>query len=359
MRKKQKRQLMVATLVTVFAVSVAAGGVVLYQAHRNSNDIPQVATPTPLPSSEPVEEPIAPPAPPAPGELGLSDNLGHLPQSVLESRLDTMKRAGVRWVRKDIEWRGAERVQGVYDWSVNDATVEAISRYGMKPLLILSYAPAWAAGSGVYDCKSVRCSIADTPEAIAAYGTFAGEAARHFCRAPYNVAGFEIWNEPNLSKYWPQPDPALYTKALKAATKAIRESGCKATIVLGGLGDTTCTGCYTSTAFLEGVYANGGAGHFDAVGSHPYTRDAPVAETWRPVALHAIMSAHGDGGKQVWATEFGYSSKALSPTQRSARMKAAAGIFRSYPWAGPMFWFGLQGDLSDIAEQPTPQPSSS
>src|SRR5919202_2504014 len=201
---------------------------------------PQPAPPSALPS-------VSFPAPQR--ELGISDNLAHLPEVVLNQRLALLQDVGVKWVRKDIEWRGAEREQGKYDWSVNDSTVATISRMGIKPLLILSYAPQWAAGEGQTDCAHMRCSPADTPGAIDAFGAFARAAVKHYCAAPYNVHTIEIWNEPNLHKYWPNPNPATYVKVLKAANQAIKSSGCDVQILMGGLGDTQCTGCLSSSDF--------------------------------------------------------------------------------------------------------------
>jgi hypothetical protein len=188
----------------------------------------------------------------------------------------------------------------------------------------------------------MRCSPADTPAAIDAFGAFARAAVKHYCAAPYNVHTIEIWNEPNLHKYWPNPNPATYVKVLKAANQAIKSSGCDVQILMGGLGDTQCTGCLSSSDFLTGVYANGGKNLFDAVGNHPYIAGPPNPQSWQPLALHNIMEKNGDGHKQVWATEFAYSSRLVGTEEQARYMQEAIQTFRTYPWAGPLFWFTLQ-----------------
>jgi hypothetical protein len=307
---------------------------------NNSPRPPQTPVPTLVSPHNPVPT-LAPPATQANG-LGVSDNLANLPNSVRDEQLQKLQQTGVTWLRKDIEWRGAERSQGHYDWSTNDPTVAAAHRFGIKTLLVVGYAPLWAAGPKQPNCTKDRCSPADTPVAVAAFGAFVGQTAKHYCHAPYNAAAIEVWNEPNLSKYWPDPNPTLYVKALKSAYAAIKATGCKITVLLGGLGDTTCAGCYSSSDFLAAVYTSGGRGLFDAVGNHPYIAGIPTAQTWQPSLLHAIMAKHDDAGKKVWATEFAYSSQMLGAAKQASYMQAAVQTFQGYPWAGPLFWFTFQ-----------------
>ena len=61
-----------------------------------------------------------------------------------------------------------------------------------------------------------------------------------------------------------RPNPAAYAQLLKATYPVIKAADPGATVVLGGL-----TG--NDYPFLEGVYAAGGKGSFDAVGVHTDT----------------------------------------------------------------------------------------
>lgn len=321
-------------VVAVVVVALLAALLTVFLVNRSDNNL----TPQPPQLSPSVT------STPRAHELGVSDNLGHLSPEVLNARLQKLKDAGVRWLRKDIEWRGAEPVQGRYGWKVNDNTVEAANRFGMKQLLIVGYAPQWAAGPDQSNCATIRCSPADTPAVIAAFRAFVEQTIRHYCGAPYEVEAIEVWNEPNLSKYWPSPNPAVYVKFLEAADQALKASGCKMMRVMGGLGDINCAGCYSSSDFLAGVYASGGSKFFDAVGNHPYIVGPPTAETWQPYKLHKIMEENGDGNKEVWATEFAYSSKFVGTELQATYMRSAILTFRSYPWAGPFFWFTFEDD---------------
>jgi hypothetical protein len=51
------------------------------------------------------------------------------------------------------------------------------------------------------------------------------------------------------------------------------------------------------------------------------------------------MVNHGDGSKQIWATEEGAptSDSGVTDAQQAATITEAYAIFRSEPWAGPLF----------------------
>ena len=60
-------------------------------------------------------------------------------------------------------------------------------------------------------------------------------SAKHPGKTPLPVQAYQIWNEPNLRKYWiPYPAPTQYAKLLKASSTAIKGESPKAQIVLGG-----------------------------------------------------------------------------------------------------------------------------
>jgi hypothetical protein len=61
-----------------------------------------------------------------------------------------------------------------------------------------------------------------------------------------------------------------------------------------------------------------------------------------PVSLRSLMTANGDGGKQIWATEFGVptgGSGAVTEAAQAQMVTDAYKLFSSYSWAGPLFWY--------------------
>lgn len=282
----------------------------------------------------------------ASGDMGIADRLTGLSPQQRDARLASMKADGVRCVRIDVEWRGSEKREGAYDWSHYDPSVLAITKHGMEPVIIGGYASEWSAEKP--DCASVLCAPANTAVGAQQYGNFAGATARHYCNSPYGVQAFEVWNEPNLGKYWPKPNPAHYTDVLMAAYTAIKEACPGTTVLLGGLAKPGSTTDFIEPLeFLEGVYKSGGKGSFDAVSYHAYIPGAPSnwtsSDAWgQMVAMHELMAREGDGNKKIWVTEFAYSSSHVGVAAQADYLEQAVTLFRSYPWAGPFFWYLYQ-----------------
>ncbi|HEX6702454.1 MAG TPA: cellulase family glycosylhydrolase, partial [Gaiellaceae bacterium] len=271
--------------------------------------------------------------------------------------LDSAKGMGVKIERFDIDW-GAIQNGGPssYNWSAQDAIVQALNARGIATLGTIAYTPAWARPS--------TCNTSDkcVPANNADYGNFCGAVARHYL--PMGVHAWEVWNEPNLTAFFqPKPDVAKYTGMLKACYTQIKAVDPSATVVTGG---TSPAGSYNAPCssacsnvnginWLEGIYANGGKGYFDAVGHHPYSfpSDPSTAAGWSAwyqmfgttPSLRSLMVANGDGAKQIWGTEWGVPTNGpsgsgfVSETTQAAQVTSAYTLWKSYSWAGPLFTY--------------------
>jgi hypothetical protein len=195
---------------------------------------------------------------------------------------------------------------------VYDDAIKQLNAAGAKPLFVVTEAPAWASGSS--DVNVPPANPAD-------FGDFLKRFAAHN-KGVGTVAGYEVWNEPDENQFWhPGPDAAKYTALLKAAYAGIKAGDAGATVVAGPM-----TG--NDYQWLEALYANGAAGSFDVVAVHTDTAclDRGPDEFYRENNLlarytflgyrtvHDTMVAHGDGGKQIWMTELGWSSTNAGPT---------------------------------------------
>jgi len=137
-----------------------------------------------------------------------------------------------------------------YDWEALDASIRSAAAHGLRPLLVISAAPAWAEGPG-------RPALSLAPAGTwlpqpAALGQFARAlAARYsgrFVDPAAPAAGplppvryFEIWAEENLSDrlnpLWQGgrlSGPAHYRAMLNAAYAGIHAASPGAQVVLGG-----------------------------------------------------------------------------------------------------------------------------
>jgi hypothetical protein len=113
------------------------------------------------------------------------------------------------------------------------------------------------------------------------------------------VRAWQIWNEPNIPRYWDVANWApSYVKLLKAAHSALRHADPRAKVILAGLPNN-------SWVALHQIYADGGRHAFDVVALHPYT--SKPSNVIKLIQLsRAEMRRRGDGRLPVWLTEFGW-----------------------------------------------------
>jgi hypothetical protein len=338
--------------------------------HRTMTPTPKPsATPTPtvtvVPTAKTTPRPVV--IPPAPGRFGLSvgNTLPGLPAAELAARLNDMKSLGISWIRIDLDWNDIQPTgASSYSWDRFDAVVTAAHARGINVLPIITYTAPWARSSA---CPSNPMCAPANP---AQFATFANAAATRY--APRGVHHWEVWNEPNQAGFWaPASNAAAFTKLLVATYPAIKRADPNATVVSGGLASTeTSGGNIAQLDFLAGMYANGAAGHMDAVGYHPYSFPVPPTypATWNAWAkmgmnttsFRTIMAAHGDGAKQIWVTEYGAPTNGpgalatltnynlnASPDHVDEAYQAALAtqfvrVTTTYPWAGPAFWYSYK-----------------
>jgi polysaccharide biosynthesis protein PslG len=293
----------------------------------------------------------AAPAASVSGRFGIATGgaVQNLSATDLARYLDAVKAAGAQWIRIDFNWAV---IQGggpaSYNWGPFDNVVNGARARGLNVLGTMLYTPGWARPAG---------TIGTTPPTnLNDYVTFARACVQHF--GPAGVHNFEIWNEPNISQFWaPGPDTARYTQLLKLAYAGIKQLDPSATVVSAGLSPYGSYGQLDAQHmnpinFLQGMYANGAAGSLDAVGWHPYNFPNGLGfygwSGWSQMtdtspSARSVMTAAGDGAKQIWATEFGWptgtSTRAVSETTQAQMVTDSYAKLKTYSWAGPAFFY--------------------
>jgi hypothetical protein len=252
---------------------------------------------------------------PAPGVVLLNTGTPHVAD---------VKALGAHWVRVFADWPDLEPAPGVFssNWLYTYEQLFRSLPAGTKVLVDVVDTPQWETGS----------SDPHTPPANPAdYAAFAGGLAQRWAG---RVAAYEIWNEEDNSSWWTgAPNPAAYTALLKATYPVIKAADPGATVVLGGM-----TG--NDYPFLEGVYAAGGKGSFDAVGVHTDTAcdiNAPsffirqmdgrmIPDSFLAYReVHAVMLANGDD-KPIWMTELSWRTTSTTCSEGAWAGKTAAGV---------------------------------
>ena len=260
--------------------------------------------------------------------------------------LAAMKAAGINAVRLDVNWNWVQPGgPNSYSWGWLDQVVASSRAAGMSVDLIVEGCPQWAAVSGA------RAPTAQ-PASPAAFAQFAAAVAARY--APKGVQTFEIGNEPNNANFWqPAPNPAAYTADLIAAYNAIKKVAPSVVVLSGGLSPATNDGTNISPiTFLQAMYANGAKNHFDGVGFHPYSFPAlpNTYKSWSAwsqmsqtnPSIRSVMTANGDGSKQIYITEVGAPTGGpvgVSQAAQADEFTQAIAAAKTTSWIGAMYFY--------------------
>lgn len=207
-------------------------------------------------------------------------------------------------VRMDLTWDQVETVPGTYEFGPWDALVDAARARGVGVILILGYGnPLHTAG------MSVR-----TPEERRAFTAYAAAAAGHFAG---RVHGWEIWNEPNLERFWsPTGDRVrLYTAMAAEAAAAVRAADPEARVIAPNLATT-------DTDWLVDAMRAGLLEHLDLLSVHPYRGEGPETVIPDYDRIEHLSGLHGRA-VPVAAGEWGYSRHGWGGEVRSEEEQAS------------------------------------
>lgn len=256
----------------------------------------------------------------------------------------TIAAAGIRWARLDLAWSAAETEPGRYDFRIWDRFLDSFEPLGIRALLILDY------GNGLYEDGFPP----STESGRAAFASFAGAAARHF----RGRAAWEIWNEPNVPRYWAgSPDAAAYVALARAAAVEIRRGDPRAWILGPSLGGDTF-----DLAYLEATFALGLLDVVDAVSVHPYGAAYPEAAAGFYEEVRRLISHYAPRrAVPLVVSEWGYPVEGLGAERQADFLVRALAVNRK---AGiPLtIWFNWQEPITpwhsfgllDVRGQPKP-----
>jgi O-antigen ligase len=290
--------------------------------------------------------------------LGINDG-----GSVSDGDLARIEEAGLGWVRQTFPWAEIEPQPGCFEWARWDAIIGRVSDRGLRLLAVLDSAPAWAQ----FDPENPHPDV--PPHEVADFGRFAHAFANRYGNI---IDYYQVWDEPNLSEHWggTYVDPTAYVRLLREGYIQIRHADPSSRVVLAGLAPAVESGPLNlnEVAFLEGVYAAGGAAFFDIAAAKPYgfwhraddpQIDVSVLNFRRVELLRRVMVAHGDVGKPLWAVAFGWNAlpegwqghpsawgNDSEAVQAVDTVAAIEGARRQWPWLGLMFLPPLRPDVS-------------
>ncbi len=246
---------------------------------------------------------------------------------VADRDLGLLKDAGFRWVKQLFSWQDIEGAgKGQFDWSNADRVVDQVNKSGLKLIVRVSADPDKPFWAGT------------PPASTQHFADFVGALAKRYAG---RIHAYQIWNEPNLAREWgnKQPDPAGYTRMLKAAYSAIKAADPNAIVISAGMAPTTRDDAVAmpDLKFYQGMYNamnKNSAGYFDMLGAHAagyavspetdpqvvvddpklHNNDPSQGDLLRVYAfrhledVRALMEKNGDAGKRIAVLEFGWTT---------------------------------------------------
>jgi hypothetical protein len=205
-------------------------------------------------------------------------------------------RAALYW--HDVQGSGPEQAS----FAAFDPIVLAAAARGLDVLPVIQGTPDWAA-LNAGDPGSPPRDPADFARLmtvlVTRYGPSGSFWAEHPEVARRPIRAWQIWNEPNITRYWNVASWAPpYVKLLKAAHAALRHADPGAKTILAGLPNE-------SWVALRRIYDAGGRNAFDVVALHPYTGKPSNVMRLIRYARDEMRRRH-DLKKPIWLTELSW-----------------------------------------------------
>lgn len=210
------------------------------------------------------------------------------------------------------------------DFSAMDRQVASTARRRLPILPVILGAPRWAAFN--YDGRvsaipnDARTYTRFLQALVRRYGPKGSGGRGQFWRQnrgiPYRpLREWQIWNEVNISLYWPQPfdsgptsvpdgpkrDRKTYAYLLRASYKAIKRVDRHATVVLAALTNYS----WRSLGFIYNAFRHTGRRYFDAVAIQTYTWE-PRNVVTAAENVRRVMNRNGDRRKPIYWTELNW-----------------------------------------------------
>lgn len=240
--------------------------------------------------------------------------------------LHWLRRAQLTHVKQVFAWRDIQPSPDKWLFERADEIVSETSEKGLELVIRLGSVPEWAQPLQTEGASALE--IVDTPppkQYLPAWGEYCGTIAKRYAG---QVAGYQIWNEPNLVREWGGRAVSAeeYIELLRVCSEAIREHDEGAVLISAGLAPTGTNDPQIAIAddiYLRQLYAGNFQQYVDVVGAHAVGFAAPEfspddaeqltdrgrwASFRRIEDLRRIMIDAGDAARQMAILEMGWTT---------------------------------------------------
>ncbi len=257
-----------------------------------------------------------------------------------------------------VAWRDLEPRKGEWDFTRLDSCVALAERHRVEVLLPLALSPGWAAARPS-ESSGYGPGNASEPKDSVDWISYVRKVATRY---KGRIAAYEIWNEPNLSKFYSGNMSSLLTLA-RSAYRTIKSVDPTCLVVT-----PSATGS-DGAAWLDEYLGMGGGRAADVVGFHAYVGQGHSPEDMAELLLRVkrIAASRGMGPMSVWNTETGWaiqnaralpeSLRAAAPPTRGALpdSTAAGYVARCYllAWIGGVaryYWYAWDNYSMGLVE---------
>ncbi|MEK8087927.1 beta-galactosidase [Aquabacterium sp. A3] len=239
--------------------------------------------------------------------LGVNVQFQWFPPEVAERHARVLKELDLQWVRMGLHWMLLEPKEGQFDLQPIDRMMKLVADQGFKSVAYLMGTPRYASTvekGDRYEQYFDKFPPRD-PRLYAQRLTLLAKRYPH-------VDVWQVWNEPNIIGFWaPKPDPEGYGRMLLTSVQALRATVPTKPIAMAGM--AYFSEMSDGSGLMIEKLGRLGAFNLDViVPYHPYTARAEGSEADPRDFVKRVQPAHqwlrAAGVKQIWATEWGWSS---------------------------------------------------
>ena len=289
-----------------------------------------------------------------------------------ERTVDMARQAGIGWAKQQFSWAEIEPLQkgefvdpisGESSWAKFDQIVDLYRASGMRVIVRLDGAPAWA--------RPPDTRPETPPTDFEDLGDFVYAFVDHF---KGRVQYLQIWNEPNIYPEWGEQavDPVAYTEMLRITYQRAKEADPDVHVLSAPLAITLGEphpepGKWRSMPdldYLEAMYQAGAGDYFDILSANAFGFDLPPEDAPDPDVLNfrrvelqrKIMERYGDEDKAIWFNEYGWNAapayfdeedliweRVSEEKQAEYTLRGIELARQDWPWAGAFnIWYFRQ-----------------
>lgn len=234
--------------------------------------------------------------------LGVNVQFQYFKPEIYQKQMTRLDNLGLKWIRWTLHWPVLEPAEGQYNLQDLDAAMAAAREHNYNTV-------AYLVGSAAFDSTAPQGASNTDQYPPRDPHIFADRMTKLAQRYP-QVSHWQVWNEPNII-WLPQADPVSYYNLLTLTAKSIRDALPDKSIVTAGV--AYYGQIRGSTAYMLQTMVDQGLASQNIIAAyHPYSEypegDSVQDRDFLVRAINLNKSLHDAGIRQVWATEWGWSS---------------------------------------------------